>query len=90
VLDGDFAVVGDGGPDGDGLAGDIAASVKANSASDWTGCHTGQPDLVLDLAVKRLLKKTKDLLMLYSHETQYCDKKIILSHSFLLTNQGKL
>jgi hypothetical protein len=59
VLDGDFAVVSDGGPDGDGLAGDVAASVKANSASDWTGCHTGQPDLVLDLAVKRLLEKNE-------------------------------
>jgi hypothetical protein len=26
----------------------------------------------------------------YSHETQYCDKKIILIHRFLFTNQGKL
>ena len=56
MLDGNFAVVGDGGPDGDGLAGDVAASIQANSTGDWTRGHTCQPDLVFDLAVKRLLK----------------------------------
>jgi hypothetical protein len=59
VLDRDFAVVGDGGPDGDGLAGNVPASVQANSTGDWTGCHACQPDLVFDLTVERLLKRKK-------------------------------
>ena len=56
MLDGDFAVVGDGGPDGDGLARNVPSSVESDSAGDRAGGHAGQPDLVLDLAVERLLQ----------------------------------
>ena len=56
MLDGDFAVVGDGGPDGDGLARNVTSSVETDSTSHRTGSHACQADLVLDLTVERLLK----------------------------------
>ena len=56
MLDGHFAVVGDGGPDGDGLAGDVASAVQPHPTGHWTRGHAGQPDAVLDLAVERLLE----------------------------------
>ena len=56
VLDGHFAVVGDGGPDGDGLAGDVTSAVQPDPTGHWTRGHAGQPDAVLDLAVERLLE----------------------------------
>jgi hypothetical protein len=59
VLDGDFAVVGDRGPDGDGLSGHVASSVESDSAGDRAGSHARQTDLVLDLAVERLLENKR-------------------------------
>jgi hypothetical protein len=56
VLDGHFAVVGDGGPDGDGLPGDVASAVQPHPAGHRSRGHTGQANAVLDLAVEGLLE----------------------------------
>ena len=54
-LDGDLALVVDGGPDVDGLAGHVAAPVEPDPAGDGAGGQAGHPQLVLDLTVERLL-----------------------------------
>ena len=56
VLDLDFAAVGDGGPDGDGLAGDVPAAVQSHPTRHRALRPTRQADFVLDLAVERLLQ----------------------------------
>ena len=56
-LDGDLALVVDGGPDVDGLAGHVAAAVQAHAARDRPRGQTRHAQLVLDLAVERLLKQ---------------------------------
>ena len=56
MFDCNFAVVGDCGPDADGLAGDVPAPVQPDPTRDRPGRHAGQPDLVLDLAVEGLLE----------------------------------
>ena len=56
MFDCNFAVVGDCGPDADGLPGDVAAPVQTDSTRDRAGRHAGQPDLVLNLTVEGLLK----------------------------------
>ena len=55
-LDGDLALVVDGGPDVDGLAGHVASPVQPDPAGDRARSETGHAQLVLDLAVERLLK----------------------------------
>ena len=55
ALDGDLALVVDGGPDVDGLAGHVAAPVEPDPAGDGAGGQAGHPQLVLDLTVERLL-----------------------------------
>ena len=55
-LDGDLALVVDGGPDVDGLAGHVAAAVQAHAARDRARGQARHAQLVLDLAVERLLK----------------------------------
>ena len=55
-LDSDLALVVDGGPDVDGLAGHVAAPVQPHPARDRPRGEAGHAQLVLDLAVKRLLK----------------------------------
>ena len=59
-LDGDLALVVDGGPDVDGLAGHVAAAVQAHAARDRARGQARHAQLVLDLAVERLLKKYLD------------------------------
>ena len=56
MFDCNFAVVCDCGPDADGLPGDVATSVQPDPTRDRTGRHAGQPDLVLNLTMERLLK----------------------------------
>ena len=56
MLDLHFAAVGDGGPDGDGLAGDVAAAVQAHPTRHRALRPTREADFVLDLAVERLLQ----------------------------------
>ena len=55
-LDGDLALVVDGGPDVDRLAGDVAAPVQPHPTRDRARGEAGHAKLVLDLTVKRLLK----------------------------------
>ncbi len=55
-LDGDLALVVDGGPDVDGLAGHVAAPVQPHATRDRAGGEAGHAQLVLDLTVERLLK----------------------------------
>ena len=55
-LDGDLALVVDGGPDVDRLAGHVAAPVQPHPTRDRPGGEAGHPQLVLDLTVERLLK----------------------------------
>ena len=55
-LDGDLALVVDGGPDVDGLAGHVAAPVQPDPAGDRARGEAGHAQLVLDLTVERLLK----------------------------------
>ena len=55
-LDGDLALVVDGGPDVDGLAGHVAAPVQPHPAGDRARGQAGHAQLVLDLTVERLLK----------------------------------
>ncbi len=57
VLDGDLAVVGDSGPDGDGLPGHVAAPVQADPAGHWPRGEARQTHSMLDLAVKGLLSR---------------------------------
>ena len=61
VLDLDFAIVGDGGPDGDGLAGNVAAAVESHPTRHRALRPTRQPDLVFDLAVEGLLQEMDDI-----------------------------
>jgi len=53
-LDGDCALVVDGGPDVDRLAGHVAAAVQSDPAGHRPCRHAGHAQLVLDLAVERL------------------------------------
>ena len=55
-LDGDLALVVDGGPDVDRLAGHVAAPVQPHPAGDRARGEAGHAQLVLDLTVERLLK----------------------------------
>ena len=57
LLDGDPALVVDGGPDADGLSGHVASPVQPYPAMDGAGCQAREAQLVLDLAVERLLSK---------------------------------
>ena len=63
VLDLDFAIVGDGGPDGDGLAGNVSAAVESHPTRHRALRPTRQPDLVFDLAVEGLLQEMDDITM---------------------------
>ena len=56
MLDLDFAIVGDGGPDGDGLAGNVSAAVESHPTRHRALRPTRQSDFVLDLAVEWLLQ----------------------------------
>ena len=56
-LDGDGALVVDGGPDVDRLAGHVAAAVQSDPAGHRPCRHAGHAQLVLDLAVERLLQQ---------------------------------
>ena len=55
-LDGDLALVVDGGPDVDGLARHVAASVQPHANCDRARGETRHAQFVLYLAVERLLK----------------------------------
>ena len=55
-LDGDLALVVDGGPDVDGLAGHVTSSVQPHTTRDWARGETRHAQLVLYLTVERLLK----------------------------------
>ena len=55
MLDLDFAIVGDGGPDGDGFARNVSAAVESHPTRHRALRPTRQSDLVFDLAVERLL-----------------------------------
>jgi hypothetical protein len=59
VLDVDFAIVCYCCPDGDCFAGDVPAAVESHAAQDGALGPAGQANLVLNLAVKRLLKEKK-------------------------------
>ena len=63
VLDLDFAIVGDGGPDRDGLAGNVSAAVESHPTRHRALRPTRQPDLVFDLAVEGLLQEMDDIIM---------------------------
>ena len=55
-LDGDLALVVDGGPDVDGLTRHVASSVQPHATRDWACGETRHAQLVLYLTVERLLK----------------------------------
>ena len=55
MLDLDFAIVGDGGPDGDGLAGNVSAAVESHPTRHRALRPTRESNFVLDLAVEGLL-----------------------------------
>lgn len=57
MFDGDSAAVIDGGPDRDGLTGDVTTTIQSNPTRHRSGGVTGQADLVLNLAMKWLLQK---------------------------------
>ena len=65
MLDLDFAIVGDGGPDRDGLAGNVAAAVESRPTRHRALRPTRQPDLVFDLAVEGLLQEMDDIIIYY-------------------------
>ena len=54
-LDGDLALVVDGGPDVDGLPRHVASPVQPDPAGDWPRGQAGHTQLVLYLTVERLL-----------------------------------
>ncbi len=56
MFDVDFAAVGDRGPDGDGLPGHVSAAVEPHATHHRARGPARQADLVLDLAVERLLE----------------------------------
>ena len=55
-LDSDLALVVDGGPDVDGLPRHVSSSVQPHTTRDWARGETRHAQLVLYLAVERLLK----------------------------------
>ncbi len=81
MLDGDFAVVGDRGPDGDGLSGHVASAVESDSAGDRAGSHARQTDLVLDLTVERLLENKRFNFFLFKDNLKP-DLKDILNNKY--------
>ena len=64
MLDLDFAIVGDGGPDGDGLAGNVSAAVESHPTRHRALRPTRQSDFVLDLAVEWLLQEGRSRRMI--------------------------
>ena len=57
LLDGDLALVVDAGPNADTLAGDESTPLQLQAAEDWTGAQTAHAELMLHLAVERLLRR---------------------------------
>ena len=67
MFDCDFAAVANGGPDGDGFAGDVPAPVQPHPARHRTCGVARKADLVLNLAVEGLLK-CKSILYRVRHQ----------------------
>ena len=62
-LDGDLALVVDGGPDVDGLPGHVASPVQPDPAGDGARGEAGHAQLVFYLAVEGLLQEMDDIIM---------------------------